>query len=96
MGHDVTDYRIPEEALEEIEGDEYDLVITDLNMPGLTGEDVIRRLSEQCPDLPVVLLTGLGTEQLDQGVADSISAVLSKPITLDLLRSSISRVLALN
>ena len=97
MGHDVTNFQVPEEALEKFDEVGYDLVITDLNMPGLTGEEVVRRLRQQHPEVPVVVLTGIGnTDHLDRRVAGSIRAVLAKPVTLDVLRSSISRALDWN
>ncbi len=97
MGHEVSDYNVPEEAIEKIGQDSFDLVITDLSMPGLGGEEVILELRRRRPDMPVVVLTGLGKGvQLDERVAETISAVLSKPISLDRLRSSIAQALDLN
>jgi DNA-binding NtrC family response regulator len=40
---------------------EVDLVITDLNMPGVTGEEVLRRVTSETPGIPVIVLTGHGT-----------------------------------
>jgi CheY-like chemotaxis protein len=39
-------------------GQALDMLVTDLNMPGLSGEDLIRRLSANQPRLPIVVLTG--------------------------------------
>ena len=39
-------------------GSDLDVLVTDLNMPGMTGEDLIRALSADWPSLPVVVVTG--------------------------------------
>jgi CheY-like chemotaxis protein len=39
-------------------GDALDVLLTDLNMPGMSGEDLIRALRAERPSLPVVILTG--------------------------------------
>ncbi|MEW6073228.1 MAG: ATP-binding protein [Planctomycetota bacterium] len=97
MGYEVADFRMAEEALVRVDESEFDLVITDLSMPGVSGADVIERLRRRHPDLPVVVLTGLGgPAPVSQRAAGSIRAVLRKPITLEVLRSSIAQVLAVN
>lgn len=72
-----------------------DLVITDLHMPGLPGLDLIRRLRQDRPTLPVILMTSEGSEQvaietLRAGAAD----YLAKPFEAEQLLAAVGRALA--
>ncbi|MFQ5619694.1 MAG: response regulator, partial [Rhodospirillales bacterium] len=71
------------EALELHASRPADMVITDLLMPGMGGDEFIRRLRQAEPELPIVVVTGhtnFGDEQ--DIVAEGASAVLQKPISL--------------
>ena len=50
-----------EEALRLFEEEEIDLVVTDLKMPRLSGEELLRRIVADHPTIPVIILTGHGT-----------------------------------
>jgi putative two-component system response regulator len=60
-----------------------DLVLLDLRMPELTGEDVLRaiRAHPQLSDLPVVMCTADGREELAEDLLPLVSAVIDKPFT---------------
>jgi CheY-like chemotaxis protein len=64
----------------------FDLVLTDLAMPGLSGLEVARELHKAQPDLPVILVTGWQAS-LDQADLDraGIEHVLSKPFRIEQL-----------
>ena len=70
-GYLVTAHSDPHEALKEFlaRPAEFDLLFTDLTMPGMTGVDLAKRIYEVRPDLPVVLTTGFGGDV----VADAIT-----------------------
>ena len=73
-----------------------DLVITDLNMPGMTGYDFIHAVREQFgPRIGVVVITAFPTMVSDaDAVENGVGAYLRKPFTdLDLLRSTVSEVI---
>jgi CheY-like chemotaxis protein len=81
VGHGVDSVASGEEALEMLEKGEYDLVITDLAMPGLSGVELAARAKKKHPDLPILLLTGFA--EMAEGFNEQMSgfaAVLSKPI----------------
>jgi CheY-like chemotaxis protein len=66
-----------QEALDMIERDPPDLVLTDLNMPGMNGLELVERIKKAYPALPVILMTGFGSEEiaiqaLDQGAASYV------------------------
>ena len=67
-----------------------DLVISDLRMPGLTGEDIIRQLKSRRPSLPVVIMSGHATSNdIARLRALGMSAFISKPFTPDQLLGTI-------
>ena len=52
------------EALSQLEREFPDLVVTDLVMPGLSGLELIEAIKDQYPLIPVVLMTGKGSEEI--------------------------------
>jgi HD-GYP domain-containing protein (c-di-GMP phosphodiesterase class II) len=80
------------EALERLRESRYDILLTDLNMPRLGGEELVRRALDRHPDLTVIVLTGNGSipkavDLLREGVFD----FLTKPFSVDQLLSSLGR-----
>lgn len=70
------------EALEKINREEYDLVYTDIKMPGMNGLEVARAIKETRPWMPVVIVTGYGTdENLAEARKIGVSGFLNKPLT---------------
>jgi CheY-like chemotaxis protein/glycine cleavage system H lipoate-binding protein len=83
-----------EEAVRKVNSADYDVVITDLMMPGLSGIDLLRQLGESRPKTSVIMITGYpsiksAVESIKQGAYDYIP----KPFTPDELRSVVSRAL---
>jgi CheY-like chemotaxis protein len=75
------------EALARLEAESYDMVYTDIKMPGMDGIEVARRIKASRPWLPVVIVTGYGTEANEKearaiGVADFLKKPLS-PETIE-------------
>ena len=65
------------EALERLEKRDFDLVVTDLRMPGMDGLEVIQKIHERHPMVPVILITSYGNEEiamqaLQQGAASYV------------------------
>ncbi len=72
------------EAIERFKAEPFDLVLTDLGMPGISGWQVARACKEARPDVPVVLVTGWGVELTrEELAAHGIDAVLSKPLKME-------------
>ena len=70
----------------------FDLVLTDVKMPGMDGLEFCRQLNEHRPDLPVIVMTAYGSmetsiEALRAGAFDFVT----KPVELELLKASLSR-----
>jgi len=96
-GHSVEIALSGREGLEISAAYEFDLVMTDLGMPDMSGWEVARTLRRSHPTLPIVLVTGWGTTlSPDEVQRCGISAVLHKPFEirelLDMTRSVLLRV----
>lgn len=71
-----------------------DLVITDLRMPGISGEEVLRRVCTETPGVPVIVLTGHGTvENAVEAMRSGAYDFLTKPLNLDRLSLLVKRAL---
>ncbi|MCH8835622.1 MAG: response regulator [Proteobacteria bacterium] len=89
-GYDVVTAGNGREALKVHRARPADLVITDLLMPGMGGNELIQRLRRSDPDLPIVVVTGHTTFGDDRDVvAEGASVVLKKPIVLRELTDSL-------
>ena len=73
------------EALRQLEGTDFDLVMTDLHMPGMTGEQLVQEIKKRKPKLPVLLITG----NEPPVVSRVFDGVLRKPFSFDQLREAI-------
>ena len=95
-GHEATPFERPEAFLDELSANPaaYDVVLTDPKMPRIDGIELLRRVSELAPDVPVLLITAHGTigtaiEAMKQGAFD----YLQKPIDNDVCRAAVERAL---
>ena len=82
------------EGLELISKGDIDLVITDLRMPGISGEEVLNHVVTETPGIPVIILTGHGSidsavDAMRHGAYD----FLTKPLNLDQLDMIVKRAL---
>src|SRR5258708_37772620 len=92
VGYQVSAAASGEEALEMLEEQNFDVVLTDIRMPGLTGVELLAKIKEKAPDSIVILMTGyasLGTavESLRLGAHD----YLIKPSSSQDIRQSVAR-----
>ncbi len=78
------------EAFLKLLGKDFDLIITDIRMPGLSGLDIIPALKNQHPGIPIIAITAFGSEETNRkAFARGANAYLEKPIPLDRLRNLI-------
>ncbi|MFP4491451.1 MAG: sigma-54-dependent transcriptional regulator [Spirochaetaceae bacterium] len=72
-----------------------DLVIADLKMPGLSGEELLKRISSSYPTIPVIILTGHGTiESAVEAMRNGAFDFVTKPVNLDRLSLLVKRALS--
>ena len=69
----------------------FDVVVTDLTMPKMGGLELIRRLSELAPDLPIVYMSGYADGEMDLDLAQH--TFLQKPFTIDALAAAVRTAL---
>jgi CheY-like chemotaxis protein len=71
-----------EQALNKLDSEQYDVVFTDIRMPGMDGLEVAERVKASQPWLPVVIVTGYGTqENEDRAEAAGVCGFLRKPLS---------------
>jgi PAS domain S-box-containing protein len=92
MGYVVTSRVNSLEALELFEkaSDQFDLVITDMTMPDLTGDRLAKRISEIRPDIPIILCTGYSNRLDHQNITNAgVREILYKPLVKTELANAI-------
>ncbi len=78
-----------QEALDKINSENYDMVYTDIAMPGMSGIEVAQRIHNKQPWLPVVIITGFGSEEnMKQAKAAGVSDFLNKPLSPEMIEQS--------
>lgn len=93
-GYDVSVFSDPALAVEAVRSnpDTYDVLVTDFNMPGMSGLDVIRAIDDVRPDLPRVLSSGWVSDELRSRAQEfGVQQVLEKQYTLETLPAAIER-----
>ncbi len=72
------------EAVAQLQGGEFDLLLTDLRMPDVDGMEVLRVAKDRRPELPVVLITAFGTiETAIQAIRQGAYDYVTKPFALE-------------
>jgi putative two-component system response regulator len=93
--HEVVCARDGTEALEILHGAPVDLVTLDLNMPGVQGEELMRTIRREFPQVEVIVITGYGTlENAAEAVRYGVSDYLQKPFDVVQVSASVARSLA--
>ena len=83
-----------EEALRKLEAHPFDVVLTDISMPGLSGSELLQRARELYPDTPVIIMSGLSDQEqahslINRGAFD----YLLKPFRLEVVEESVKRAI---
>ena len=87
-GYEVSTALSGEEALDTMDNSEFDVVFTDIKMPGMDGLEVAERIKERCPWTPVVVITGYGTEDNEAKASVlGVSGFVRKPLTPEMIES---------
>jgi len=87
-GYEVSTALSGEEALDTLENTEFDVVFTDIKMPGMDGLEVAERIKARCPWTPVVVITGYGTAENEaQASVLGVSGFVHKPLTPEIIES---------
>jgi len=94
-GYDVLQAQDGQEAMKLLVKEDIDLIITDLKMPKLSGEELLKRVVSSYPAIPVLILTGHGSvdsavEAMHNGAYD----FLTKPVNIERLELLLKRALS--
>jgi two-component system KDP operon response regulator KdpE len=99
LGFQVADASRGEEALQALRAATYDVVLLDINMPGIGGIETLRRIRALLPRLPVLMLTVRDQEEdkveaLDMGADDYVTKPFSTRELIARIRAAVRRVRA--
>ena len=83
-----------EQALEYLQFQKYDLVITDVSMPGLGGVEVLQQVKKQHGTTPVIVISGRPDQYKDMVLEMGAFAFLAKPFALSAIESSVADAIA--
>ncbi len=95
LGHNAFLAANGKEMLPYLEKESFDLVITDLSMPGISGWQVTKKVKEKNPRVPVILVSGWAIQQDDARLKESgVDFILQKPCTLNVFQEMVEEALS--
>jgi DNA-binding NtrC family response regulator len=81
-----------EKAFARLEADTYDVVLTDISMPGLSGLELLGHIRQRFTDTPVIIISGIGDQEHARGLIRlGAFDFLLKPFTLETVEKSVQR-----
>ncbi len=95
-GHDVTACEDGEVALDRLraENGAFDLVLSDIRMPAMTGIELAHATAAAWPDLPILLMTGYAEQrEAAEDLMRIVVGVVDKPFTVATIREAVARAL---
>ena len=95
-GYEVIAADSAETALTQLKSPELDVIVTDLKMPGISGEELVRRCRGARPDVPVIIVTAHGTiRSAVASIRDGAADYLAKPFEPEQLEISVHNAVKL-
>lgn len=83
-----------EKAVARLEADTYDVVLTDISMPGLSGLELLGHILQRYSNTPVIIMSGIGDREHAQGLIKlGAFDFLLKPFTLEVVEKSVKRAI---
>ena len=92
-GHRVMTAKDGMEGLKKIESGGYDLVVTDIVMPYVSGVGLVTAIKQKTPNVPVIAITGFGREPEAAATEKEADIVLAKPFRMTALKERIAELL---
>jgi len=94
-GYAVIKAETGEAAIEKLATEDYDLVVTDIRMPGMSGLEVAERVRTKQPWMPVLIVTGYGSDESEaRAKAAGVTEFLRKPLSPEMIESSVGAAVA--
>ena len=86
-----------EEAFAKLAAQPFDVVLTDISMPGLSGMELLNRVVEMYPGTPVIIISGLSDQEQAQSlISRGAFDYLLKPFRLEVVEASVNRAVGSN
>lgn len=83
-----------EHALSYLETEHYDVILTDISMPGLSGLELLGHMRQSQPDTPVIVITGIQDQEHAQGLLKlGAFDFLLKPFRLEDIEASVEKAI---
>ncbi len=83
-----------ERAFARLEADTYDVVLTDISMPGLSGLELLGQVRQRFPKTPVIIISGISDQEHAQGLIKlGAFDFLLKPFKLEVVEQSVQRAI---
>ncbi|HEY3448974.1 MAG TPA: sigma-54 dependent transcriptional regulator [Myxococcales bacterium] len=93
-GYEVVCHLSPDSAFDALSAADFDVALTDLSMPGTSGAALCERITENRPDVPVIVVTGHGSlETAVAAIRAGAYDFITKPVVLDTLAIAVERAL---
>ena len=93
LGYNVMTATDGMEGLKRLESGGYDLVITDIVMPYVSGVGLVTAIKEKTPHIPVIAITGYGKEPEAAAMEKEADLVLAKPVKMSVLKDHIAELI---
>ena len=94
-GYAVIKAETGEAAIEKLAGEDYDLVVTDIRMPGMSGIEVAETVRAKQPWMPVLIITGYGSDESEaRAKAAGVTDFLRKPLSPEMIETSVGAAVA--
>ncbi len=81
-GHQVEVCPLADVALKRLRCEQFDLIVTDLRMPGISGLELLRHVHQTSPQTHMMLITGFGSPEIEKQVRKLGAFYLPKPFSL--------------
>ena len=92
-GHKTDSVNNGSEAFRKLVKQSFDLIITDIRMPGLTGLDILPGMRKLHPEVPIIVITAFGSEEIQRkAIERGANAYLEKPIHFQKLTNLIQDI----
>lgn len=92
MGHHVETNTDPQDAIDDISKKTYDIVITDLGMPGISGLELAEKVKAIRPKTQVVLISGWALNLKSEDIKNRIDFVINKPFSFEKINFTLSEI----
>ncbi len=93
-GYEIVTSKDGREALQKVEEENFDLVLTDMKMPGLSGIDLLKKIRESDKEIPVIMITAYGTvETAVKAMKEGAYDYLLKPFEKDEMKIIVANAL---